>query len=85
MVHWKDLVTTKSSASYRTSTYVRNGSTGCCPFGKERGGLQREPIVLGASKLAKLSIPPGGPLTEDGKGYYGFDSMCHTFIGPLDE
>jgi hypothetical protein len=45
-----------------------------------------ETIVLGASKHAKLSIPPGGPLTEDGKGYYGFDSMCHTgFIGPIKE
>lgn len=44
-----------------------------------------ETIVLGASKQAKLSIPPSGPLTEDGKGYYGFDSMCHTFIGPIEE
>jgi hypothetical protein len=49
------------------------------------GERNAEPIVLGASKLAKLSIPPGGPLTEDGKGYYGFDSICHTFIGPLNE
>jgi hypothetical protein len=45
-----------------------------------------ESIVLGASKQARLSIPPSGPLTEDGKGYYGFDSMCHSgFIGPIDE
>ncbi len=49
------------------------------------GERNAEPIVLGASKQAKLSIPPSGPLTEDGKGYYGFDSMCHTFIGPVDE
>jgi hypothetical protein len=49
------------------------------------GERNAEPIVLGSSKLAKLSIPPAGPLTEDGKGYYGFDSMCHTFIGPVQE
>jgi hypothetical protein len=49
------------------------------------GERTAEPIVLGASKLAKLSIPPSGTLTEDGKGYYGFDSMCHTFIGPIDQ
>jgi hypothetical protein len=50
------------------------------------GDSTAETIVLGASKQVKLSIPPGGPLTEDGKGYYGFDSMCHTgFIGPIEE
>jgi hypothetical protein len=50
------------------------------------GERNAEPIVLGASKLVKLSIPPAGPLTEDGKGYYGFDSMCHSgFIGPIEE
>jgi hypothetical protein len=49
------------------------------------GERNAEPIVLGASKQAKLSIPPSGPLTADGKGYYGFDSMSHTFIGPISE
>jgi len=49
------------------------------------GESTAESIVLGASKQAKLSIPPGGPLTPDGKGYFGFDSMCHTFIGPIEE
>ncbi|MEX2301937.1 MAG: hypothetical protein WD733_13430 [Bryobacterales bacterium] len=49
------------------------------------GESNAESMVLGASKQARLPIPPSGPLTEDGKGYYGFDSMSHTFIGPLNE
>lgn len=50
------------------------------------GESTAETIVLGASKEAKLSIPPGGPLTPDGKGYFGFDTMCHTgFSGPIEE
>ncbi|HLK21216.1 MAG TPA: hypothetical protein VKT81_19835 [Bryobacteraceae bacterium] len=50
------------------------------------GDSTAETIVLGASKQAKLSIPPGGPLAEDGRSYYGFDSMCHTgFVGPIEQ
>ena len=49
------------------------------------GQRNAESIVLGASKQARLSIPHSGPLTEDGKAYYGFDSMSHTFIGPIED
>jgi hypothetical protein len=37
-----------------------------------------------ASELTSLSIPPAGPLADDGQGYLGFDSGCHMgYIGEL--
>jgi len=49
------------------------------------GERNAEPMVFGASKLAKLSVPHCGPPTEDGKEYYGIDLMSHNYIGPLRE
>jgi hypothetical protein len=43
-----------------------------------------EEMIMAASKAAGLSMPHGGPLADDGKGYMGFDSYCHLGpIGPL--
>jgi len=47
------------------------------------GEHQTEVIVDAASRKAGYTIPPAGPMTEDGKGYYGFDSGAHTYIGKL--
>jgi hypothetical protein len=49
------------------------------------GARQTEGIVDEASREAGYTVPPAGPMTEDGKGYYGFDSGSHTYIGKLDE
>jgi hypothetical protein len=47
------------------------------------GERQSRQIVEAASSEAGYTIPPAGPMTEDGKGYYGFDSGSHTYIGKL--
>lgn len=44
-----------------------------------------EEIVEGVSNRTRLSVPPAGELSDDGKGYLGFDSSCHMgFIGKLE-
>jgi hypothetical protein len=47
------------------------------------GRRQTELIVEAASCEAGYTVPPAGPMTEDGKGYYGFDSGAHIYIGKL--
>jgi hypothetical protein len=47
------------------------------------GERQTGAIVDAASREAGFTIPPAGPMAEDGKGYYGFDSGAHTYIGKL--
>jgi hypothetical protein len=42
-------------------------------------------IVDMASRDAGYTVPHAGPMTEDGGGYYGFDSGAHMFIGKLPE
>jgi hypothetical protein len=44
-----------------------------------------EEIVLSARNKTRLSVPPAGMLTDDGKGYMGFDSGCDMgYIGKID-
>jgi hypothetical protein len=44
-----------------------------------------EELVLRARNKVKLSVPPAGPLTDDGNGYIGWDSGCDMgFIGRID-
>lgn len=48
------------------------------------GESEGEDIIFGVSQTTGLSIPHGGPLSDDGSGYVGFDSYCHMgFIGKL--
>ena len=47
------------------------------------GESAADAMVEEASRTTGLSIPHCGPLTEDGQGYLGWDSGCHTFIGSL--
>jgi len=49
------------------------------------GRRQTEMIVVAASREAGYTVPPAGPMTEDGESYYGFDSGAHMFIGKLPE
>jgi len=43
-----------------------------------------EEMIYGVSERTRLSVPPGGPLADDGEGYMGWDSYCHQgFIGKL--
>lgn len=49
------------------------------------GRRQTEMIVDAASREAGYTVPHAGPMTEDGEGYYGFDSGAHMFIGKLPE
>lgn len=49
------------------------------------GRRQTEMIVDAASREAGYSVPHAGPMTENGEGYYGFDSGAHVFIGKLPE
>ncbi len=49
------------------------------------GRRQTEMIVDMASRDAGYTVPHAGPMTEDGGGYYGFDSGAHMFIGKLPE
>lgn len=43
-----------------------------------------EALVLRARSNTKLSVPPAGPLSPDGKSYEGFDSQCDAgYIGPI--
>ncbi len=40
--------------------------------------------IEGVSNRTRLSVPPAGELSDDGKGYLGHDSSCHMgFIGKL--
>jgi hypothetical protein len=44
-----------------------------------------EELVLRVRASTKLSVPPAGPLSEDGTGYMGFDSGSDGgFIGKID-
>lgn len=49
------------------------------------GRRQTEAIVDAASREARYTVPHAGPMTEDGEGYYGFDSGSHMIIGRLPE
>jgi hypothetical protein len=42
-------------------------------------------IVDAASREAGLTVPHDGTMTRDGKGYEGWDSGAHTYIGKLDD
>jgi hypothetical protein len=43
-----------------------------------------EEIIEGVSDRTRLSVPPAGELSEDGKGYLGTDLSSHMgFIGKL--
>jgi hypothetical protein len=47
-----------------------------------RGIAERLTEVV--SKLAGFSIPPAGPLSDDGESYVGFDSGAHMgYVGKL--
>jgi hypothetical protein len=44
-----------------------------------------ETLVLRARDNTRLSVPPAGPLSDNGKSYEGFDSQCDSgYIGKLD-
>jgi hypothetical protein len=49
------------------------------------GRRQTELIVDAASREVGYTVPHAGPMTENGEGYYGFDSGAHMFIGKLPE
>lgn len=49
------------------------------------GRRQTEMIVDAASREAGYTVPHAGPMTEDGEGYYGFDSGSHMLLGKLPE
>src|SRR5713226_5100932 len=41
-----------------------------------------EEMILQVREMTRLSIPPAGPLAEDGQGYIGWDSGCDIgYIG----
>jgi hypothetical protein len=43
---------------------------------------EAEKMIYAASEKTGLSVPPGGPLADDGSGdYLGWDSYCHS--GPI--
>ncbi len=45
-----------------------------------------EKLVLLARNKVKLSVPPAGPLADDGEGYIGWDPGCDMgFIGKIDK
>lgn len=47
------------------------------------GAHTTERIVDAARAESGYTIPHGGPLTEDGEGYYGIDSGADTYIGKI--
>jgi hypothetical protein len=47
------------------------------------GTQTTEQIVDAARAESGYTIPHAGPMTEDGRGYYGFDSGADTCIGKL--
>jgi len=47
------------------------------------GGHTTERIVDAARAESGYTIPHAGPMTEDGKGYYGFDSGSDMYIGKI--
>jgi hypothetical protein len=52
----------------------------CAVYGERVG----EDLVLRVRNNVKLSVPPAGPLSEDGQCYVGWDSLCNMgFIGEL--
>jgi len=42
-------------------------------------------IVDAARGEAGYTVPPAGPMADDGEGCFGFDSGAHMFIGKLPE
>ena len=43
-----------------------------------------EEMIFEVSQRIGLSVPPGGPLAEDGTGYVGWDSYRHSgYVGKL--
>ena len=49
------------------------------------GRRQAEMIIDAASREAGYTVPHAGLMTEDGEGYYGFDSGAHVVTGRLPE
>ena len=47
------------------------------------GSHTTDQIVDAARAESGYTIPPAGPMTEDGDGYYGFDSGADTYIGKI--
>jgi len=43
-----------------------------------------EEMIEAVSEKTRLTIPHAGTLSEDGAGYMGWDSGCHTYIGRLE-
>lgn len=49
------------------------------------GDSAAEGMIEGVSNRTRLSIPPAGPLSDNGDGYIGWDSCCHMgYIGKLE-
>lgn len=72
--------------THRETEYARGQVTGyrrllAFIFGRR----ETEMIVDAASREAGYTVPHAGPMTEDGEGYYGFDSGAHMFVGRLPE
>ena len=49
------------------------------------GSRTTEQIVDIARAESGCTIPHAGPMTEDGEGYYGFDSGADAYIGKLQD
>ena len=47
------------------------------------GEKAAEEVADAASSGAGYTIPHGGELSNDGRGYLGFDGSSHTYIGKL--
>ena len=48
------------------------------------GEKAAEGMILQVREMTRLSIPPAGPLAQDGQGYIGWDSGCDMgYIGKL--
>ncbi len=72
--------------THRDTEYARGKVTGyrhLLDFMYGRG--QTDMILDAASREAGYTVPPAGPMAEDGEGYFGFDSGAHMFIGKLPE
>jgi hypothetical protein len=72
--------------THRDTEYARGQVTGYRHLlGFIYGRRQTEMIVDAASREAGYTVPHAGPMSEDGEGYFGFDSGAHMFIGKLPE
>lgn len=76
----------EKDGTHRDTEYARGQVTGFRHLlAFMYGRRQSETIVDAASREAGYTVPHSGPMTEDGEGYYGFDSGAHMFIGKLPE